>query len=133
MRESFHLKDHPLLISHLNFVFFASVAPLLTQALIPDFLFRCSEALELLKPIVTQYRKDGWKILLKAALHLALKCAFLEAAIPDYVAFGLELAANESAEEPEEKHRIMTNICRLLEAPAKLPSAEPGLTYFHTF
>ena len=55
------------------------------------FLCRCSEALELLKPIVTQYRKDGWKILLKAALHLALKCAFLEAAIPDYVAFGLEL------------------------------------------
>ena len=54
-------------------------------------LFRCSEALELLKPIVTQYRKDGWKILLKAALHLALKCAFLEAAVPDYVAFGLEL------------------------------------------
>ena len=45
----------------------------------------------MLKPIVTQYRKDGWKILLKAALHLALKCAFLEAAIPDYVAFGLEL------------------------------------------
>ena len=56
-----------------------------------SILFRCSEALELLKPIVTQYRKDGWKILLKAALHLALKCAFLEAAIPDYVAFGLEL------------------------------------------
>ena len=40
---------------------------------------------------MTQYRKDGWKILLKAALHLALKCAFLEAAVPDYVAFGLEL------------------------------------------
>ena len=50
---------------------------------------RCSEALELLKPIVSQYRKDGWKILLKAALHLALKCAFLEAAVSDYVAFGL--------------------------------------------
>ena len=41
----------------------------------------------------------------------------------------LELAANETAEDPEEKQRIMTNICRLLEAPAKLPSAEPGLTY----
>jgi len=44
------------------------------------------------------------------------------------VAFGLELAANETAEDTEEKHRIMTNICRLLDAPPKLPSAEPGLT-----
>ena len=43
---------------------------------------------------------------------------------------GLELAANETAEDPEEKQRIMTNICRLLEAPAKLPSAEPGLIFF---
>ena len=33
----------------------------------------------LLKPIVSQYRKDSWTILLKAALQLALKCAYLVA------------------------------------------------------
>ena len=87
---------------------------------------RCSEALELLRPIVTQYRKDSWKLLLKAALYLALKSAYLVASVSDYVAFGLELASNATLEEPDEKCRIMGNICRLLEVPPKLPSAEPG-------
>ena len=87
---------------------------------------RCQEALELLKPIVNQYRKESWNILLKAALHLALKCAFLVAAVPEYVAFGLELASGSIPETDEEKKRIMGNICRLLDVPPKLPSAEPG-------
>lgn len=87
---------------------------------------KCSEALELLKPIVAQYRKDGWKVLLKAALQLALKCAFLVAAASDYIAFGLELAM---LEEENEKGRIMTNLCRLLEEKPKLPSAEPGIHF----
>lgn len=87
---------------------------------------QCQEALQLLKPIVAQYRKDGWKILLKEALHLALKCAFLVAHVPDYVAFALELAASATVEEPQEKGRIMTNLCRLFEDSPKIPSTEPG-------
>jgi hypothetical protein len=51
-----------------------------------------SQALDLLKPIVEQYRRQGWAVLLNAALALAIKCAFLTASVEDYVAFGLELA-----------------------------------------
>jgi hypothetical protein len=94
---------------------------------------RCSEALDLLKPIVDQYRKDGWSILLKAALQLALKCAYLVAAASDYVAISLELASSSTGSLPEdadEKCRIMSNLCRLIEAPAKSPSAEPGKGLF---
>ena len=75
---------------------------------------RCAEALQLLRPIVAQYRKDRWKLLLKAALYLALKSAYLVASVSDYVAFGLEIASSETQEEPEEKCRIMSNICQLL-------------------
>ncbi len=91
---------------------------------------KCSQALDLLKPVLCQYRKDGWKILLKAALELALKCAFIMAALPDYVAFSLELAANETPQDCENdssnKCRIMSNLCRMLETNPKIPSAEPG-------
>ena len=59
------------------------------------FSQRCTEALELLKPIVNQYRKESWSILLKAALKLALKCAYLVAAVPEYVAYALELSSND--------------------------------------
>ena len=90
------------------------------------FSQRCSEALELLKPIVSQYRKDSWTILLKAALQLALKCAYLVAAAEDYVAFALELASNATMDDNDEKTRVISNVCRLLENPPKIPSAEPG-------
>ena len=87
---------------------------------------KCEEALTLLKPIVTQYRKDCWKILLKAVLQLALKCAYLVASVSDYIAFGLELASNSTTDDLEEKSRIIGNITRLFENPPKIPSAEPG-------
>ena len=90
------------------------------------FSQRCSEALKLLKPIVSQYRKDSWTILLKAALQLALKCAYLVAAAEDYVAFALELASNATMDDNDEKTRVISNVCRLLENPPKIPSAEPG-------
>ena len=91
---------------------------------------KCEEALQLLKPIVAQYRKDGWKILLKAALQLALKCAYLVASVSDYIAFGLELASNSTSDDLEEKSRIIGNISRLFESPPKIPSAEPGNLFF---
>ena len=97
------------------------------------FSQRCTEALELLKPIVNQYRKESWSILLKAALKLALKCAYLVAAVPEYVAYALELSSNDIIEDDEEKCRVFSNVCRLLETPAKIPSAEPGINYLCIF
>ena len=97
------------------------------------FSQRCTEALELLKPIVNQYRKESWSILLKAALKLALKCAYLVAAVPEYVAYALELSSNDIIEDDEEKCRVFSNVCRLLETPAKIPSAEPGIYIMFMF
>ncbi len=94
---------------------------------------RCSEALDLLRPIVSQYRKDGWDVLLRACLNLALKCAYLVAASSDYVAFCIELAscppasASSFEADKEEQVRVMSNLCRILDSPPKIPSAEPGM------
>ena len=91
------------------------------------------QALDLLKPIVEQYRRQGWKILLNAALSLSMKCAFLTASVEDYVAFGLELAKRSdkkgpaaTKEEEEEKHRILLNISKIFMTNGQIPSAEPG-------
>ena len=82
--------------------------------------------MQLLKPIVAQYRKESWNVLLKAALQLALKCAYLVGSASDYAAFALELSSNATTEDSDEKVRVITNFCRLLEVPPKIPSAEPG-------
>ena len=93
-----------------------------------------SEALDLLRPIISRYRSEGWDALLEAVLKLGLKCAHLTASVEDYMAFGLELAAvtkakslaSLSREEELEKRRIITNLCRLLEEKPQIPAAEPG-------
>ena len=95
------------------------------------------EALDLLRPVIIQYRQEKWHALLSAVLSLGLKCAFLVASISDYVAFALELAhissqdkgiAFPSKQQIEDTKRIMTNVCNLFhnERP-KIPSTEPGL------
>ena len=94
------------------------------------------EALDLLRPVIIQYRKEKWNALLSAVLSLALKCAFLVVSVSDYVAFGLELAyitsyeANKTIQpkQIEERERIMNNICNLFHSTRpKIPSTEPGL------
>ena len=95
------------------------------------------EALDLLRPIINQYRQEKWHALLSAVLSLGLKCAFLVASISDYVAFALELAYTsnldkgktvQSCQQIEETKRIMNNVCNIFhyERP-KIPSTEPGL------
>ena len=89
------------------------------------------QALDLLKPIVDQYRRQGWSVLLNAALSLSMKCAFLTASVEDYVAFGLELAKksdkkSSTKEEEDEKLRIFSNISKIFAANGQIPSAEPG-------
>ena len=84
------------------------------------------EALDLLRPVIIQYRQEKWNALLSAVLSLALKCAFLVAAVPDYIAFALELAnvsndkrinSLQSTQQIEEAKRIMNNICNLFDVP----------------
>lgn len=92
------------------------------------------QALDLLRPIVGQYRRQGWSVLLNAGLSLGLKCAFLTASVEDYITFGLELAKkiekrSMSKEECDEKHRIMSNIARIFQNNGQIPSAEPGKTF----
>ncbi len=89
------------------------------------------QALDLLRPIVGQYRRQGWSVLLNAGLSLGLKCAFLTASVEDYVTFGLELAKKiekraMTKEECDEKHRIMSNISKIFQNNGQIPSAEPG-------
>jgi hypothetical protein len=62
-----------------------------------------------------------------------MKCAFLTASVEDYVAFGLELARKSekrstSKGEEDEKHRILSNISKILAGNGQIPSAEPGKT-----
>ena len=95
------------------------------------------EALDLLRPVIIQYRKEKWNALLSAVLSLALKSAFLVAAVPDYIAFALELAnvsndkrnnSLQTTQQMEEAKRIMNNICNLFDGThPKIPSSEPGL------
>ena len=95
------------------------------------------EALDLLRPVINQYRQEKWHALLSAVLALGLKCAFLVASISDYLAFALELSFITNQEKGngiqgkhqiEETKRIMNNICNIFhnERP-KIPSTEPGL------
>ena len=95
------------------------------------------EALDLLRPVINQYRREKWHALLSAVLALGLKCAFLVASISDYVAFALELAyitnldkgkGAQAFQQIEETKRIMNNVCNIFhhERP-KIPSTEPGL------
>ena len=95
------------------------------------------EALDLLRPVIIQYRQEKWNALLSAVLSLGLKCAFLVVSISDYIAFALELAfittqdnkkTVQGNQQVEETKRIMNNICNLfhIERP-KIPATEPGL------
>ena len=96
-----------------------------------------NEALDLLRPVIIQYRQEKWNALLIAVLSLALKCAFLVVSVSDYLAFALELAcisnnqknkATGNQEQNEETKRIMNNICNLFHYDRpKIPATEPGL------
>ena len=95
------------------------------------------EALDLLRPVIIQYRQEKWNALLSAVLSLGLKCAFLVVSVSDYVAFALELAhissydrnkSIDTKKQIEETKRIMNNICNLFHSTRpKIPSTEPGL------
>ena len=95
------------------------------------------QALDLLRPVIIQYRQEKWHALLSAVLSLGLKCAFLVTSVSDYVAFALELAyiCNQDRSKTvqvcpqnEESKRIMNNICNLFHSDRpKIPSTEPGL------
>ena len=87
------------------------------------------EAMDILRPVIEQYRIEGWRTLLDAVLALAVKCSYLRADIAEYLRLTLDLTSADSTLDLEEKTRMLTNIVRLFDPDGpKVPSAEPGLT-----
>ncbi len=84
------------------------------------------EALDLLAPVMCQYRDERWRPLLDAVLALGVKCAFLLGDVANYAALCLDLCSPESSVSEEEKARVAANVIDLLEG--RVPKPEPGLS-----
>lgn len=83
------------------------------------------KALTLLSHMLWDYRRERWWGLASHVLARALRCAFLSAAVQDYVQLSLEALSRHVRVPGDDKERIFRNIVAVLDL--EVPSPEPEL------
>ncbi|KFD71951.1 hypothetical protein M514_06280 [Trichuris suis] len=83
-------------------------------------------ALQVLSHALSNFRKDRWCSLMKACVALGLKCAFATADMKAYIRFSLEALHPFLNFSDEERHRVYSNLSRVLSAT--LPEPEANLS-----
>ncbi|KAI8419698.1 hypothetical protein MSG28_008386 [Choristoneura fumiferana] len=83
------------------------------------------KALTLLSHMLWDYRRERWWGLASHVLARALQCAFLSAAVQDYVQLSLEALSRHIRVPNDDKERIFRNIIAVLDL--EVPAPEPEL------
>lgn len=74
--------------------------------------------------VLGEYRREKWWSLLAAVLELCLKCSYLVANVPDYLAVCCELIGKNMLTEEDTKTTLQNNIVAISEG--KVPSMSEG-------
>ncbi|XP_063973800.1 trafficking protein particle complex subunit 11 isoform X3 [Diachasmimorpha longicaudata] len=83
------------------------------------------KVLTLLTHMLWEYRSEKWPLLLTDVLMNAMRAAFLNASVQDYLSLSIEALGPATIFPPDERGRIYTNLLGILNR--KVPQAHPNL------